>query len=212
LLHRYDFVIESVLKELDSMLTTTTAAKKNHLQPSFVQQRSTNKALTAKEKQRIYKEARRPVDVLFNEYRQLQNRLKRDDNIRGDESRTTILHRMKEVKEQLIPAERLKATNYIWEKINSAGPMGMENESGDIEIDFHALHIDEAMKKFNDQILPLLRAKCKVLLVVGRGNHSKGGVAKLKPALLQFIDHRYPHLTYQIVNGNAGMIRVQWKE
>jgi hypothetical protein len=119
---------------------------------------------------------------------------------------------MKEVKEKLIPAERQKALNYIWEKINSAGPMGMENESGDIEIDFHALHIDEAKKQFDDRIMPLLTAKCKVLLVVGRGKHSARGVAKLKPALLQYIDHRYPHLTYAIVNGNHGMIRVQWKE
>ena len=42
---------------------------------------------------------------------------------------------------------------------------------------------------FNEQILPILPAVGQVYLVVGCGNHSDGGIAKLKPALKKYLEN-----------------------
>jgi DNA-nicking Smr family endonuclease len=80
--------------------------------------------------------------------------------------------------------------NVIWEKVN-VGTMGHENEFGEVEVDFHAMHVDEAEKQFDQRVLPVLEALGSVLLIVGRGNHSEGHISKLKPALRRRIQtHR----------------------
>lgn len=63
--------------------------------------------------------------------------------------------------------------------------MGVEDDHGKIELDFHALQINEAKLQFDEMVLPILPAVGSLIIVVGRGNDSEGGVARLKPAVCQ---------------------------
>ena len=120
---------------------------------------------------------------------------------------------MQNLQEVQIPRAREKATIKIWEKMNSAGTMGGENEHGEVEMDFHALHVNEARDQFDLRVLPILKAVKTVVLVVGRGAHSRGNQSKLKPALQKHIDkhEKRANLKYSGVEGNPGAIRVHWK-
>jgi hypothetical protein len=125
-----NFVIKKVLGILDSMLT-------DGLQASLRR----SELLTPAEKQEIYEEVRRPVDALREECSHLTARL---DSIRDQESNeyVEIERRIRELRSKLIPAARESAREHIFERINNSGSMGMENELGEIEVDFHALHVD----------------------------------------------------------------------
>jgi len=202
LLKLHDFVITNVQRALDAMLT-------DRLQSSLRQSTS----LTPSEKQQIYEEARSPVDKLNNEVKDLSTYLSLIRDYESDEYKSTF-NQIKGIQKTLIPLAQAKAKDLIWERMNTAGSMGTENLSGEIEVDFHALHVKEAEEIFDKQVLPFLQAAKKVLLVVGRGNHSEGNVAKLKPALRRYID-RHDHrrfMKHNSVPGNDGVIRVVWKK
>jgi len=98
--------------------------------------------------------------------------------------------------------------------MNNVGSFGAENVLGEIEVDFHALHVNEAKDLFDESVVPVLQAVGAITIVVGRGHHSEGGVAKLKPALKKHID-KHPqsrHLRYKEIEGNEGAILVEWKK
>ena len=193
------FRIGDVLRALDAMLTDSfqaTLRKDKHLSPE--------------EKQTIYEECRRPIDILFSEIDQKRIEY---NSLRDWESEDakTLATRIEEIEQVLIPKAREKAMNVIWEKVN-VGTMGHENEFGEVEVDFHAMHVDEAEKQFDQRVLPVLEALGSVLLIVGRGNHSEGHISKLKPALRRHIQtHRKKKsLCHEEVEGNDGAIRVKW--
>lgn len=201
LLDRYDFSLEDVLTALDSLLI-------DNLQSDL--RRAAD--LTPEEKQTIYEEARRPVDALFQERQQLRDQLQA---LRDHESNEymEISRRVDELEQNLIPSARQNASEYIWSQMNLAGNMGRENKAGVIEVDFHALHVEEAKAKFDETVLPILPVVGKVMLIVGRGNRSEGGVARLKPAIQNHINQHPLHrrMRYKEVAGNDGAIQVLWK-
>ena len=163
------------------------------------------------EKQKIYEEARKPLDDLFSLFDELQARLGALRDLESEEA-TSIGQQLQDLQEVQIPQAREKATKDIWAKMNSAGTMGGENEQGEVEVDFHALHVNEARKQFDLRVIPILKAVKTVVLVVGRGSHSEGNKSKLKPALQKHIDthDQKAHLQYSGVHGNPGAIRVHW--
>lgn len=195
---RYDFKIPNVLSALDVMLT-------DGLQASL----RSSSDLDPSQKQKIYETARKPVDELWMEAQRIRSRM---DRVYDFESKNyqTMKRRLVELQNSLIPTATKTAADYIWEKMNSAGSMGVQDiDTGEIEIDFHALHVSEAKDRFKDRVLPILPAVESILLVVGRGNHSEGGIAKLKPALKKLVaDHSKTR--YSSVEGNEGVIRVRW--
>jgi DNA-nicking Smr family endonuclease len=56
-------------------------------------------------------------------------------------------------------------------------------DSKHLKVDFHGLFIEEAKQVIDAYILPVLSVIRKVVLITGRGVHSKKQVAKLKLAL-----------------------------
>ena len=59
-----------------------------------------------------------------------------------------------------------------------------------------------------------MRAVGSVTIVVGRGRHSEGGVARLRPALRSHIDRHAmrQHMRCCVVEGNDGALRVEWRD
>mmetsp|Transcript_320 Transcript_320/g.723 ORF Transcript_320/g.723 Transcript_320/m.723 type:complete len:1098 (-) Transcript_320:219-3512(-) len=198
LLLRHDFKVPSVLSALDCMLT-------DGLQASL----RSSKDLTPHQKQKIYEEARKAVDELRDEAHKLHWKMDAARDLESKEYKR-MKKRLGHLQNKLIPFATKNAVEYIWEQMNSAGKMGVEDACGEIEIDFHALHVHEAIERFKEQVLPILPAVSSVLLVVGRGSHSDGGMAKLKPALKRHIDNGNSKMRYSNVEGNAGMMRVRW--
>jgi DNA-nicking Smr family endonuclease len=71
-----------------------------------------------------------------------------------------------------------KAANVIYGSKNSGRP--------DDSIDLHGLHVDEAKLRVERHIAVMKRKKIKKFeIIVGKGLHSKDGIARLKPAILQ---------------------------
>mmetsp|Transcript_7689 Transcript_7689/g.7790 ORF Transcript_7689/g.7790 Transcript_7689/m.7790 type:complete len:231 (+) Transcript_7689:209-901(+) len=78
--------------------------------------------------------------------------------------------------------------------------MGVSNCKG--EVDLHGLHVDEALLKVEESIQRKLKesidsvdyAKRHVIFIVGMGNHSMGGVRKIKPAMENMISRKYGFL------------------
>jgi len=197
----HSFVLSDVFSSLDEMLT-------DNLQKSIRRL----KGLTPLEKKKIYEDARRPVDELWKEASKLRSRMVSTRDLESEEYANMKDH-LKEIQTDLIPTARKVAMNSIWKRMNTVGMMGTENDQGEIEVDFHALHVDEAKTQFDKRLLPILQATQSVLLIVGRGNNSEGGVAKLKPSLKRYIENhiKKSNLVCTEVQGNDGALRIRWK-
>jgi DNA-nicking Smr family endonuclease len=108
------------------------------------------------------------------------------------------------------------AENYF--KHNNS--MGMSNFKG--EVDLHGLHVDEALLKVEESIQRKLKEsidsidhdKKHVIFIVGMGNHSVGGLRKIKPAMEEMINRKYgflcvpdkPHkgcVWVEVINANS---------
>ncbi|XP_060570620.1 uncharacterized protein LOC132728916 [Ruditapes philippinarum] len=66
-------------------------------------------------------------------------------------------------------------------------------------LDLHGLHVDEAMAALNRIIPEKERDHCKKLTIItGRGSHSRGGVARLRPSVIAFLNaHKYSYTELQ---------------
>ncbi|XP_052089601.1 uncharacterized protein LOC127726317 isoform X2 [Mytilus californianus] len=82
-------------------------------------------------------------------------------------------------------------------------------------LDLHGLHVDEAVaalekilpnKQFELQSNPL-RQKQYLIIVTGRGTHSRGGVSKLKPAVMNYLRRN----EYRFSEIHEGALRVSLK-
>lgn len=191
-----DFKIGAVLRSLDAMLTDSlqTILRKSQ-------------KLTPDEKQKIYEEYRNPIDELFSELDQKRTNYALMRDVESDEAKK-LSARIEELQSKLIPEARKFAMDSIWERVN-IGSMGHENELGEVEVDFHALHINEAKDQFDKRVLPVLEALGSILLIVGRGNNSEGNIPKLRPALQRHIE-KHPKkrfMRHETVAGNEGAIR-----
>uniref|UniRef100_A0A7S3V5Q9 RING-type domain-containing protein n=1 Tax=Chaetoceros debilis TaxID=122233 RepID=A0A7S3V5Q9_9STRA len=200
LLNYHDFNIVKVLQSLDSMLV-------DNLQTSL---RRVN-SLTVKQKHQVYDEARRPVEVLFKEVRDLRQKL-RNISSEANYSYISSKRRIDTLQEDLIPKAMKNAQNYIWNAMNSAGEMARDSDDG-IVLDFHGLHVEEAKNKFDDEVVPILPVIKKIRLIVGRGKHSSAQIARLKPMLQEHIaEHPRHHLmTCRVDPTNDGALFVYYK-
>ncbi|CAN2388498.1 NEDD4-binding protein 2 [Pristimantis euphronides] len=92
---------------------------------------------------------------------------------------------------QKMKEENRRAAVHIFERVNEC--LLPENI-----LDLHGLHVDEAMKHFR-KVLQDKREEFKqnggkshLLVITGRGNHSQGGVPRIKPAIIDFLtNHNY---------------------
>ncbi|XP_075050912.1 NEDD4-binding protein 2 isoform X2 [Mixophyes fleayi] len=80
-------------------------------------------------------------------------------------------------------------------------------------LDLHGLHVDEAMKHFRKVLLDKTDefkqtgGKPYLLVITGRGNHSQGGVPRIKPAVTDYLTNH----DYRFQEKTAGVLRVTLK-
>ncbi|RPA86836.1 DUF1771-domain-containing protein [Ascobolus immersus RN42] len=99
-----------------------------------------------------------------------------------------------------------EARDYIF-RVNNAG-RNMD------EVDLHGLYVNEAVEIVRERLQAERSRGGKGLwVIVGRGNHSEGGVAKIKPAVEQFcreegldveVDERNPGRVWIAIGGHHG--------
>lgn len=173
LLVQHKFNVPTVEDRLWEMLQAHETAVVARLEP-----------LQAKEKQRIYEDARRPVKALETDLVKARSELRK---VRADESNEAWCKLRANVSnlEQQLKAARLNAAQEIFAQMNADGlGMGEEGaESGECVLDFHGLHAKEteslAVELF-DCVLPALRS---LVIITGRGAHSAGGRTVLRPTI-----------------------------
>ena len=87
---------------------------------------------------------------------------------------------------------RLNARNDIFERINSRGGMGQQHrDTQEIRLDWHALSAQNARDQVDEQIVPVLPVLKSLVIITGRGRHSRDGVSVLKQTLRIHIDTKH---------------------
>ncbi|MEL7181905.1 MAG: hypothetical protein AAFN63_19130, partial [Pseudomonadota bacterium] len=147
----------------------------------------TTRNLTKQEKGQIYKSARKPVDDLMEEYKQLQEDRRKyfhnlpssSSSVAGSSFPEEARKRLSYIRDVLLPSARETARNVIYQRMNSVGMMGVsimddhDNDDrsspshGTIQVDFHGLHVDEAKQQLDEHILPILSTVGSVIIITG---------------------------------------------
>ena len=190
-----NFCMPKIIKSLDSLLTDSLQSRIPY-------------DLTAAQKQKIYEEARKPVDKLTKERDNLLVQLSK----RRDPNLLKLLQKqLQRLNQELIPCAQDKAADDIYRLINSAGKMARVNTKKDmIMLDFHGLHWKEAKAKFLDIVQPILPVVKVLTIVVGRGNHSHDGDPKLKNSLSNYIRQKHKNIRCTDDGDNEGALILRW--
>jgi DNA-nicking Smr family endonuclease len=132
------------------------------------------KDLSSSDKQNIYQTSRAPLKAMFGELKSLEDRLV---SIRNSDSKefTSLSIRVKKLLEN-IKQTQLDVSTDVFERINSRGV----GKSGEITIDLHALHVEEAKAMLQEYVFPALPVVKRIVIITGRGLHSRGGKGVLK--------------------------------
>ncbi|RVE76251.1 hypothetical protein OJAV_G00006570 [Oryzias javanicus] len=99
-----------------------------------------------------------------------------------------------------------RAAVHIFEKVNSSLlPRNI--------LDLHGLHVNEALEHLA-QILQEKTAECaqglcqpQLSVITGRGNHSQGGVARIRPAVIDYLTNKH----YRFTEPKPGLVLVSLK-
>ncbi|KAM4050427.1 NEDD4-binding protein 2 isoform 1-T2 [Anomaloglossus baeobatrachus] len=107
---------------------------------------------------------------------------------------------------QKMKEENLRAALQIFERSNEY--LLPENI-----LDLHGLHVDEAMKHLRKVLQDKADefrqsgGKAHLLVITGRGNHSQGGVPRIKPAVIDFLTNH----DYRFQEKTPGVLRITLK-
>jgi len=118
----------------------------------------------------------------------------------GDRARAKVLSN--EGKEHKAKMEELHAEASVWIYAKN------NEDSGPGEIDLHGLYVREAID-YTDKAIEAAkrRGDTTINIIVGKGLHSSGGVAKLKPAIEALMQKH--DLVAELDPDNAGVLIVQ---
>jgi len=146
--------------------------------------------LSGKEKQKMYEEARAPVLLIKAEIREIKNKIKstKDNNtLKILEQKLMDLRR----KEQ---EAKSNASKDLFERINTIrmnreiAACKKKNGFEIYSVDFHGQHVDEAMDRINELVLPIFDVVRQIEIVCGKGNNNQDGVGILKAALKEYFN------------------------
>ena len=170
-----------------------------------------DKDLNPKEKNQYYEQARRPVEVLEQEYLELRQELFDDNNIDNDSKEWKLKYKQLKLILEKLEMARQNAASDIFERLNSRGNMGIliDDDENEIQIDLHGLHINEAKWIIDDRILPILPVFIKLILITGHGLHSESGDSVLKKAVKAHLIER--NIKVEQVSKNNGALRILYK-
>jgi len=170
--------------------------------------------LTPDEKHAIFVETQRPVLYIRTELFDARGALREARNFQEyDEARQLVAN----LEKQLVEAIR-NAREDIYSQMNSRGGMGgivssnnnsKSSSSSIIQVDYHGLHRDSALQKFDELVVPTLPILGCIEIITGKGKHNRWGVSVLQEAPKLHIDeHDDPCIRWEPVSDNEGVIRV----
>ncbi|KAI0356237.1 DUF1771-domain-containing protein [Trametes cingulata] len=118
---------------------------------------------------------------------------------RGDGARAKELSNAGKAAQQEMERLNEQAAEWIFKANNTDSQPG--------EVDLHGLYVKEAIR-YTDQSIQEARARgdSKLRLIVGKGLHSAGGVAKLKPAIEELMQKH--GLVAELDEHNSGVLIV----
>ncbi|KAG6820975.1 hypothetical protein H0H93_008604 [Arthromyces matolae] len=119
---------------------------------------------------------------------------------RGDGAEAKALSNRGKEHQRQMESLNVQAANWIYIENNKDSKPG--------EIDLHGLYVKEAISRTDEAIeAAKRRGDYELHLIVGKGLHSKGGAAKIKPAIEELMQkHR---LRAELDPTNAGVLIVQ---
>jgi len=193
LFKRHDMDSEAVSKSLDDLLYRNNCGN----------MRQSDK-LTHEKKQKIYDNARRPLLILEKELEEIQEEQGRIADASSLEF-TKTQTREQYLRKKLHKAKE-SASFDIYSQMNSTGSMGRCDDNGQIQLDFHGLHVKEAKSMYDDIVDPILPIIERLIIITGRGVHSDKKRATLRHALQKYIKGK--DCLCEICENNPGALRV----
>lgn len=196
--------------------------------------------LETDEKTEYINQARRPVEIMYEQLTAEKNELVLLEGIR--ESKRKQIEETAEVEEEQLMLEvnelvlvdgkceskrkkieetkrsieiaRQNAASDIYERLNSRGDMGIYNsllpDHVETQVDLHGLQVKEAKWIIDERILPVLPVYSKMILITGRGLHSRNGQPVLKQAVQSYLVEK--NVKVEEVSHNTGCLRICYAE
>jgi DNA-nicking Smr family endonuclease len=140
---------------------------------------SPDESFNSADKQAFYEQARAPVELLRTELRKMAEELQSIDTESEDGIRLEKNYRLKQ--EQWNVAMK-NAARDIYERVNSKA----EGSCSEKCVDLHGLHVDEAKEVVTEYVMPVLKAVGKIMIVTGRGLHSRNLTSQLKIQIREY--------------------------
>jgi DNA-nicking Smr family endonuclease len=157
---------------------------------------------SSEEKQKIFEEARAPVNHLLAELEHIRTSLKQEKSHKK-EKLLTLKHKDLYNKWKLAMKN---ATKDIYERVNSRQLKSGVNSMNEFCVDFHGLYVYEAKEIFNEFILPLLDEAKKIMIITGRGKHCENGKSILKKSIQTYFTTI--NIRFENVGNNSGAIYI----
>jgi len=200
---RFDMLLVDFLIKNDFNLNKV----ENHLwnMASLLVNQNQEENLSSQAKQKIYEEARAPVLALRAEINKLKMHLKstKDKNLCQ-----SLENELNEMKRREFEA-KINASNDLFEQMNANRMLvKTKNDLEIFSVDFHGLHVYEALAKVNELILPILDVVRQIEIVCGKGINSRSGVGVLKVALQDYFRKMNIMCTDLVYNSGAFIVHI----
>ncbi|XP_075423817.1 NEDD4-binding protein 2-like isoform X2 [Ascaphus truei] len=143
---------------------------------------------------------------LYNKKQQESLRKAEEAHHRGMKQVATYYAQQAYLYGQKMKASNHRAAMQIFQRVNEF--LLPENI-----LDLHGLHVDEAMKHFRQVLQDKSEefkqsgGKSYLSVITGRGNHSQGGVARIKPAVIDYLTNH----DFRFIELKPGVLRVTLK-